>query len=96
MPMAPGTPQHWSQGGPGPQPEMFNRPPPPYPGPGPVRGPIRFPGPFPGDQHGQVAMEGQFPDGANMGMRQHMQRWVSRMWNVREGFFLFSCYCFFS
>ncbi|XP_048118756.1 histone-lysine N-methyltransferase 2C isoform X1 [Alosa alosa] len=73
-PMAPGTPQHWSQGGPGPQVEIFNRPPPPYPGPGPVRGPMRFPGPFPGDQHGPVAMEGQFPDGSNMGIRQHMQR----------------------
>ncbi|KAL2097737.1 hypothetical protein ACEWY4_006944 [Coilia grayii] len=76
MAMAQGPPQQWSQGGPGPQAEMFSRPPPPYPGPGPVRGPMRFPGPFPSDQHGHVAMEGQFPDGANMGIRQHMQRFA--------------------
>ncbi|XP_063075726.1 histone-lysine N-methyltransferase 2C isoform X2 [Engraulis encrasicolus] len=76
MAMAQGPPPQWSQGGLGPQAEIFSRPPPPYPGPGPVRGPMRFPGAFPGDQHGPVAMEGQFPDGTNMGIRQHMQRFA--------------------
>ncbi|CAG5896688.1 unnamed protein product [Menidia menidia] len=59
--MTPGTPRPWPQEGPGPQGEMFNRPPPPYPGQGPMRGPMRFPGPFPGDQRVPFPNEGQIP-----------------------------------
>ncbi|XP_061588310.1 histone-lysine N-methyltransferase 2C isoform X1 [Cololabis saira] len=61
--MTPGTPRPWPQEGPGPQGEIFNRPPPPYPG----QGPMRFPGPFPGDQRVPFPNEGQISRALNPG-----------------------------
>ncbi|KAM9500181.1 histone-lysine N-methyltransferase 2C isoform 4-T4 [Clarias gariepinus] len=60
VPVAPGTPQHWTQEARGLQNDIFNRPPPPYPGPGAVRSPQRFHGPYPGEQRGPFP-DGQFP-----------------------------------
>ncbi|XP_063062990.1 histone-lysine N-methyltransferase 2C isoform X3 [Engraulis encrasicolus] len=87
----PGTPRHWSQedsASATPQPDIFGRPPPPYPGT--MRGPPRFPpGQFVGEQHqqppqqlqrGQFPLDGQMPrppfprDMAAMGMRPQGQR----------------------
>lgn len=79
MPVAPGTPQHWTQEARGLQNDIFNRPPPPYPGPGAVRSPQRFHGPYPGEQRGPFP-DGQFPrpqfPGDTNNLRQPGPRWV--------------------